>query len=168
MTKSPILWGAGLACALGGAVAGNALGSTPILDRPAAEAFYQQHETAYGSETTQEALPDHYPLVTREGTVPVAALSDRGLYSQRRYRAFALATEYTPAEAEALSSYEPTPVRYASGDEGLAVGDPAPPRTAAAGPLPAAVAPLELTAPVTVRASGQAKIIKVSLALAED
>lgn len=166
MTKSPILWGAGLACALGGAVAGNALGSTPVLDRPTVGAFYQQHDLDY-NEATQEPLPQHYPLVTREGTVPVAALSDRGLYSQRRYRAVAVAAEYTPAEAEALSSYEPTPVSYSSGDESLAVGDPGPGRAITGDMQPVAASPLQLEAPATVRASGNAKTVSVTLALAD-
>lgn len=86
MTISPMLWGAGLACALGGAIAGNALGSSPVTDRGAIESFYQMHESARRNSKGQRALPDHYPLVTRTGVVPVAQLSDRGLFSQRRYR----------------------------------------------------------------------------------
>lgn len=166
MIKSPALWGVGLACALGGAVAGNAVGSTPILERSAIAAFYQTHDAAVDEASSGDALPDHYPLVTREGTVPVAALSDRGLYSQRRYRAVTLAANYEPADAEALSAYEPTPARSMSGEESRTMGDPRPagtPDTSSERPVP-----LALAAPATVRAAGQAKTIDVALALAQD
>ena len=87
MTKSPFLWLAGVTCALGGAVAGNALGSTPVIARPAIGTFYQSHDDAVLSDDTASTLlPDHYALVTRERTVSVAELADRGLYSQSRYR----------------------------------------------------------------------------------
>lgn len=89
MISSPTLWGAGLACALGGAIAGNSLGSTPMTDRFEIEAFYQSHEpTVIADRPERRALPDRYPLVTRNAVVPVAELSNRGLFSQARYRAF--------------------------------------------------------------------------------
>lgn len=99
MTKSPMVWGAGLACALGGAIAGNAVGSTPIIDRSVFQTYYQSHQATIGSEAEQRALPDHYPLETRSGVVPVAELSDRGLFSQRRYRSFDIAADYSMADA---------------------------------------------------------------------
>jgi hypothetical protein len=149
------------------------LGSTPVLDRPTAGTFYQQHETAYNATAEQEALPDHYPLVTRDGVVPVAALSDRGLYSQNRYRAVAYAVDYTPSEAIAQADYEPAPVRYSSDDEGLSVGDPAPLSRAAAiqpavatTPANAPQAPLALAQPAAVQSNGTAKTINVEVALA--
>ena len=87
MTKSPVLWGAGLACALGGAVAGTALGSTPVVDRPIIGTFTQAHDSASLSRGDgAAALPDHYPLITRHGTIPVEQLAERGLYSQTRFR----------------------------------------------------------------------------------
>lgn len=99
MTWSPVLWGASLASALGGALAGNAVGSTPMLDRPTIGNFYQSHEdSAVGVEAVSQPLPDHYPLVTPEGVIPVAALSTRGLYSQARYRPYAYAGDYLPPE----------------------------------------------------------------------
>lgn len=86
ITNIPILCGAGLAFALGGAIAGSALGSAAISNRSAGGSLYQSHETADMEPRDARALPDHYPLVTRSGVVPVAQLSDRGLFSQRRYR----------------------------------------------------------------------------------
>lgn len=154
-----MLWGAGLACALGGAVAGTALGSTPILDRPALGSFYQSHETAAGA-ARREMLPDHYPLVTREGTVPVAALADRGLYSQRRYRAVYYAADYGPGHAP--DAYEPDQPNYESTDQSVRIGDPdhAPPMVQDSEPLDLAAGPASLTQ------GGGAKTINVEAALA--
>lgn len=94
MTRSSILWGVGLACAVGGAWAGNAVGSAPITDRSMIGMFYQSHETAHVDGRRQRVLPNHYPLVTRTGTVPVAQLSERGLFSQARYRFDQAGAEY--------------------------------------------------------------------------
>lgn len=101
MTQPPVFWGVGLAFALGGAIAGNAIGSTPITDRSTIAMFYQSHDTAAAEQPDRRALPDHYPLVTRSGVVPVAELSDRGLFSQARYRSF-VAAAY---EADAPQGY---------------------------------------------------------------
>ena len=81
MTQAPVLWGAALVCALGGAIAGNALGTTPITDRAALDSYYQMHETGGAvGQIENRALPDRYPLVTRSGVVPVEQLSERGLF----------------------------------------------------------------------------------------
>lgn len=87
MTRSPMLWGAGLVCALGGAIAGTGLGSSPVAASATTE-YYQKHETSAGRESTAAVavMPDRYPLVTARGTVPVEQLSERGLFSQARYR----------------------------------------------------------------------------------
>lgn len=165
MSRSPMLWGAGLACALGGAVAGTALGSTPILDRPALGTYYQSHETAPGSSTAEgRVLPDHYPLVTREGTIPVAALADRGLYSQRRYRALYPSYDTTEAQfAEASYQVEADEPQFSSHSAGLSVGDPEPEQAAPT----EAEQPLDLAAgPSTLTAAGRAKTIDVETALA--
>lgn len=88
MNTTPLFLGACLACALGGAVAGTTLGSAPVLDRPELGAVLPQsigpHEDRDGSAKIA-ATPDHYPLGTPQGTVPVGQLSDRGLFSQARY-----------------------------------------------------------------------------------
>lgn len=162
-----MMWGAGLACALGGAVAGTALGSTPVLDRPTIGAFYQSHDQAAGSLAAEErVLPDHYPLVTRNGTVSVAELADRGLYSQRRYRAVFYAVDSGPGYAPA--SYEPDQPRYTDEDPALRVGDAADARPNSQWvERDAAPEPLQLAAgPATIAASGQAKTVNVEAALA--
>ncbi|HEU4820446.1 MAG TPA: hypothetical protein VFS87_04740 [Qipengyuania sp.] len=153
MTRSPMLWGAGLACALGGAIAGNALGSTPVTDRSAITTFYQTHQSAIAAQHDQRALPDHYPLVTRSGVVPVAQLADRGLYSQARYSSFLAAAGYA-----ADIDDDPGP--------GLEETDPAvsqhaPPTAAAAVPPE----PLDL-AQGPAQLAGRAKIIDVQATLA--
>jgi len=88
MRQSPMLWGMGLACALGGAVAGTSLGSSPVI---AADSPMILNKTQHGSQPNQNSrsalLPDRYPLVTRAGIVPVEHLADRGLYRQARYGA---------------------------------------------------------------------------------
>ena len=164
MTKSPMLWGAGLACALGGAVAGNALGSTPVLDRSTIATFYQTHESAEPLAREGQPLPDHYPLVTLNGTVPVGELAMRGLYSQARYRAYAYAVDYVPSEVH-VEEWQPNEDwRPQVTDEPLAIGDPAP---QPAVPESDAVEPLQLAAgPASIAGEGQAKTVDVNAALA--
>ena len=172
MTMSPMLWGASLACALGGAVAGNALGSTPILDRPTIGSFYQSHEDSVsGREAEGERPPDHYPLTTRSGTVPVAELGMRGIYSQARYRAVTYAADYHPVEFT-VADYGPTEAieRYEDAIDNTGSGYDRPeeassmPETAAKSDVPA---PLQLAAgPATVPAEGRAKMIHVPDVLA--
>lgn len=163
MTKSPVLWGAGLVCALGGAIAGNALGSTPPLHRSTVAMMYQSHDIAIRDATAREPLPDHYPLVTRRGTVPVAELSTRGLYSQARYRAYLHAADYDQAEL-AAADYRPDEelVRYQGTDQSIRIGDPD------VGRERADPAPLQLAAgPATVATlQGNAKLIDVEATLA--
>ena len=98
--SSPMIWGAAFACAFGGAVAGTALGSTPML-APGQHGDLMMN-TDDGSLFDQASfdmdLPNHYPLVTPRGTVPVERLSDRGLYSQVRYRAMYYADSFDNPE----------------------------------------------------------------------
>lgn len=152
MTNSGILWAASIGCALGGALAGNAVGSTPVTDRSAIEMFYQLHETAYAERQDESVPPNHYPLVTRSGVVPVAQLSDRGLFNQARYRSYDIAAD------------------YASGDAGPGFVDsydvePEAPRVEATAVEQSASQPLSLAAgPAQV--AGHAKIIDVQATLA--
>ncbi len=168
MTKSPVFWGAGLACALGGAVAGNALGSTPVLDRPTLESFYQSHADApveRAAATTP--LPDHYPLVTRAGTVPVGELGMRGLYSQARFRAYAYADD--PAEARYASAdvySAPEPRTYERVEDNAGPGEPEPAGAQAQADASGPSAPLELAGGPASVGVGQARLIDVRAALA--
>lgn len=163
MTKSPFFWGAGLACAMGGAVAGSALGSTPILDRPTLTSFYASHADAQAPGAARDTPPDHYPLVTRAGTVPVGELGQRGLYSQARYRTTfaAIGSSEAPYPEDNYSSPLPgrevTPAPAPANDEGRAGGE-------AVAEAPAA--PLRLAGPADVEERDGAKLIDVSTTLA--
>lgn len=74
-----------MACALCGAVAGNAVGSGPVLHRAVFSSFEETQASGPPADQTH-ALPNHYPMATRGGVVPVELLSERGLFSQARYR----------------------------------------------------------------------------------
>lgn len=160
MTKSPILWGAGLACALGGAFAGNAVGSTPPLDRSTIAMIYQSQVSAVQDPGPRELLPNHYPLVTMQGTVPVTELATRGLYSQRRYQALFQAADYIPVETEADNGPAEAYAGYQTPGESPPAGD--------AEPIEAPAQPLQLAAgPATVAITrGGAKLIDVQATLA--
>jgi hypothetical protein len=133
------------------------LGSTPITDRSAITTFYQAHERTIAEGHDHRALPDHYPLVTRSGVVPVAELSDRGLFSQARYNSFLAGTGYAATIEDGPGpGWEPGP------DEvDIAASQHAPAMAAAAVPAE----PLDLSqGPAQI--AGQAKIIDVHATLA--
>ena len=117
MISPPLLWGAGLVCAVGGAIAGTALGSSPVVAASATTEYYQNHETSSGRQPTVTAgvMPDRYPLVTARGTIRVAQLSERGLFSQTRYRvldrqpyvepaSYVAGNDAAPGEAQTVES----------------------------------------------------------------
>lgn len=142
-------------------MAGNALGSTPVLDRPTIESFYRTHEPAEGLAREDKLLPDHYPLVTRSGTVPVGELAMRGLYSQARYRALAYAADYAPPQPH-VEEWRPP-----ASDAAVATDHPAPHPEPGAATGGAAAEPLELAAgPVLVEGQGRAKTVDANAALA--
>lgn len=107
MPNAPALWGAGLACALGGAIAGNALGSVQPIDRSVLTELYQSHDLSEESAFSGSRPPDHYPLVTRAGTVPVGELGMRGLYRQARYQPRVYAADYTVSDVH-VEEYRPS------------------------------------------------------------
>ena len=149
MTISPMLLMAVLACALGGAIAGDAVGSSPVTDRSTIETYYQSHTSAPLGVAELRALPDHYPLVTGRGVVPVAQLSDRGLFSQARYRRLDVFVDYSSMEDQAGPGHN-----FIDGepdDIGPSVPEPPPPLELAQGPA---------------QISGGAKMIDVQAALA--
>lgn len=169
MTKSPMLWGAGLACALGAAVAGNALGSTPVVDRPTIGFYYQTHDAApYPVGASSAPLPDHYPLVTRSGIVPVAELGTRGLYSQARYRPDSYAVNDGPAGyAPPGGNPEASSPDYEFGDSSPTRNDGATPgRQATASAETGPAAPLQLASGPASVSSGKARMIDVNATLA--
>lgn len=124
IAKSPVLWALGLACLAGGAAAGHAVGSAE-LRRPSTLGIVEDASRIGTSRIQARApMPDHYPLVTRAGTIPVAALATRGLYSQARYQHQHVATE-PPALAALASDTGPAPGAGLALVEDPAAGPPA-------------------------------------------
>lgn len=170
MSHSPVFWGIGLASALAGAVAGTSLGSSPLIAADTSAMYFQTHRTSTGSASAggNAALPDRYPLVTREGVVPVAALSQRGLYRQARNTAVDApapamaydrgsditverAARQSAEDSNRVSDERFEQVMEAHGD---GVATPAPPLALAKGPV------------VVAHRTGSAKIVSVADALA--
>ena len=165
MTKSPILVAAALACALGGAAAGSALGSTPVTDRSIVGDYYQTHASADTDVAPQGYLPNHYPLVTRQGTVPVAELATRGLYSQARYRAYAETADHRAMELANVAD-GPAPFSAETNTHTPERGDSSD-RSDQPETRHAPAAPLHLAqGPATLRGEGGAKLIDVAASLA--
>lgn len=153
MTKAFILWGTGVACVLGGAATGTALGSTEVADRATLEMYYQSHEngSAVMGRAADRKLPDHYPLVTRSGVVPVEQLADRGLFSQARYRDFDESGDDMAVAVYADSDFGPRFVDM----------ELAPPQDS----VDADAAPAQPLSPPGI-ANGQARLIDVQASLA--
>lgn len=162
MTMSPIFVGAGLALALGGALAGNAVGSTSMSDRAASAIHYQSHLDTHGARDSARVLPDHYPLVTREGVVPVARLSERGLFSQTRYRGIDAASAYAEdGPGPGFDTFDRTNPPRQDVRQTVASPNASAPLALADGAADVTAAKAQMAA-----AEGQAKIIDVQATLA--
>lgn len=102
-----------------GAISGQAIGQMPILRESAGgsipEALYTP--TSFAEVASGERPPDHYPLVTPDGTVPVAELALRGRLRDREEAWYAMSgsfdhpADYQPdfsdGEIEHLAYAEP-------------------------------------------------------------
>ena len=75
-----------IAVAGAGAAGGAAIGSSPVLKRADSAVPTAQRNAGVGDFEldTSEPLPDHYPLVTPSGTIPVAALAAHGRFRGER------------------------------------------------------------------------------------
>ena len=82
MKITPQLLAAVAVVAIGGAVSGAAIGDSPVLPRSSQETLPEaQVSFVPGShKTSAERPPNHYPLETKDGTIPVAELSLHGRY----------------------------------------------------------------------------------------
>lgn len=69
---------------LGGMMTGAAIGETPMLQKRGHEFAIPQTPAPQGSRTVSPNPPDHYPLVTPEGTIPVAELAFHGRLRDQR------------------------------------------------------------------------------------
>ena len=158
MRALPGIVGAIAVVAIGGAVAGNAIDTTPrkihaetpLPDRGPI-AFEEKHRPLPAA--------NHYPLKANGETYDVAELRDRGLYSQKRYASrFAYDDasaepefDFDAAQAEALQ-WEAEQRRAPSQQRRYT-------RQAQARARPAARRPLELDRPATVGPAAQSQSI---------
>ncbi len=76
------------AVVLGGMMTGAAIGETPMLQKRDHEFVIPQTPAPQGSRTASRNTPDHYPLVTPEGTIPVAELAFHGRLREQRMEWF--------------------------------------------------------------------------------
>ena len=76
----PRWYAAALVVSVAGAVGGAAIGTTPVIERGEGATPPDPYEPGPGeiARDRGEPLPDHYPLVTPTGTVPVAELALHG------------------------------------------------------------------------------------------
>lgn len=152
-----------LAVAAAGALSGKAIGSVSMLrpsdERPAVSTP-ERPPLAY-DRSGQERLPDHYPLVTPTGTVPVVALALHGRLRQTGER-WSDVPDRVPLEAEAewelseaeidhLAQWQPAPSAPPRSRVATASAQPAPPE-----PQAETIAPAEARQPV--HASGAVRI----------
>lgn len=129
------------AAMLAGAMSGSAIGSAPVIarhaDPPPIAVRAAEFERSSARSAAVRRLPDHYPLVTPTGTVPVAALATRGRYRDshdgqlERRAQLALDDQWAMSEDEIdrLERWEPGPrpaPRTTTAPEVLAVAEAAP------------------------------------------
>ncbi|MBO6767490.1 MAG: hypothetical protein JJ901_04180 [Erythrobacter sp.] len=113
-----------LAVVTAGAVSGSAIGSTPMLQRSVASHIPEAPPNAGVGDfklDTRKRPPDHYPLVTPTGTIPVAALASHGRLRDRRGGwgdqpdaiplAATYADELAEDEVDRLARWQPAPRR---------------------------------------------------------
>ena len=117
-----------------------------------------------------ELTPDHYPLVTPRGTIAVADLSERGLYSQARYRSTDAyqAIQLAPARYDTDEPIQQVPLAAAPRE----VKAPPPiPRAQPSAPLKLANGPVQIAlakpvaAPIAIAQpsnASHARLIKVN------
>ena len=85
MRALPYIAGAVAVVAIGGAVAGAAIDTTPRQIHDSIQTT-GNNAIAFDRSDSRDAAPaNHYALETRDGTYEVAELRERGLYSQDRY-----------------------------------------------------------------------------------
>ena len=154
-----------VAVAAAGALSGKAIGSVSMLrpsdDRPAVST--PERPPLAPDRSGQEPLPDHYPLVTPTGTVPVVALALHGRLRQTGER-WSDVPDRVPLEAEAeaewelseaeidhLAQWQPAPSAPPRSRVAAASAQPAPPE-----PQAETIAPAETRRPV--HATGAVRI----------
>ena len=101
MRALPYIAGAVAVVAIGGAVAGAAIDTTPRRIHDSVQTTGNNAIAFDNDDTSKIAPANHYRLETRDGTYEVAQLRERGLYSQDRYaRRYTSYEDYTGGTAE--------------------------------------------------------------------
>jgi hypothetical protein len=143
LLSSPSILTAVGAVAIGGAVAGATIGNSPVLSKGIGTSLPEQrinYAADAGLGETGVHTPDHYPLVTPDGTIPVAQLSLRGRLRDTRGSWNAREPDYIPLDADHPGEY---PDQYSEAElAALASWDPAP---RDAPPKPSRVASVKVT-----------------------
>jgi hypothetical protein len=106
MDLSPRLLGVSAAVLVAGIAAGAALGTVPPMQQRGTAEWLPEARPVAFAHRPQADLPDHYPLVTRTGTIEVHELGERGLYRQARY-AWRQLDAYYPEEDGTDAGYAP-------------------------------------------------------------
>jgi hypothetical protein len=124
MDLSPRLLGVSAAVLVAGIAAGAALGTVPPMQQRGTAEWLPEARPVAFAHRRQADLPDHYPLVTRAGTIEVHELGERGLYRQARY-AWRQLDAYYPEEedwaghdSDAVAEPQPAVVYAAATDTG--------------------------------------------------
>lgn len=99
MQVSPGVLGVSAAVLVVGVAAGAAFGSVPPMQQRGVHEFLPEARTVAIDYPERDDLPDHYPLITRNGRVEVHELGERGLYSQARY-SYRQLDAYYPVEID--------------------------------------------------------------------
>ena len=148
MRVLPYFVGAAAVVAIGGAVAGGAIDTTP---RKIHDSTPVASSNAFSSdrENTRRIGANHYPLSTEDDTVEVAELRERGLYSQERYaRSYYVDDIDTEGEDFDFAAYETEQRRWEAEQRRTHVNERRGERQSASRPLelqrPAKVAETEV------------------------
>ena len=148
MRVLPYFVGAAFVVAIGGAVAGGAIDTTPrkIHD----STTVPSNSISIGDrENARRISADHYPLRTQGETVDVAELRERGLYSQERYaQSYYVDDVDTEVEDFDFAAYEAQERRWAEEQRRSHTRDRIATRPATTGRT--ATRPLELERPAAV------------------
>lgn len=154
------------AVAVAGAFSGSAIGSTPMLSN-AASTLPESPPPARGGASAPAvaaSLPDHYPLVTPDGTIPVAELARHGRLRHAYadwdapydYAALAEGSDgqLSEAEIDRLAAWRPEP-------RAAAIAEPEPRHalvSVARGAGPVEATRVALSAPAAPAAAGPGAI----------
>lgn len=104
MKPTAMLLSACVLAAIGGAVGGATINTTPIQRAGVGAPDFMRDPASFAGSAdlnAEPALPDHYDIITPEGRIEVAELTANGIYAQKRFARYDDGTLPLPAEAPA-------------------------------------------------------------------